>query len=1535
MMSKWLHRFALGVLLVVSGIVGCAQQRPPINRVQANALDKHFFVGAKLNDDTDNPEFYWRNYVVGGTASQSLIGVGSWSGIDRIVWQITENELIARKAYEISKGADGHGTPHRTANGVVVAAYKIESHFDIKHDYNPQTGEQLNIVNENTTDRPWYEREYMRVDWSKNLVDNPMWFDMFSGNIFGHIGITPVSYYVSDPKSEDAPHFEVKNGYFDITNKFYVEPATTTMWGQQIPTCVIVGLFTGSATYDCNAQEATIRSSYWKIDPNADFEPLDITKATLDVIGNPGGIGDSFEAGIVTPGQQGWSPGYGYVDKLYHRYAHIHNIWQQSHQRAGTCNTDSDCTGLGLPNGSMCMPDHTCSVGCTSNVDNDNDGTADQCAPKLTGYTGSKGAQCDVAMGQCTIPYRDRQIKTVSYWVNQDTPADLLDAVNQDGTRVDPGKRGAIEDLIYSWNQLMSDAVGYAREVECRRTGDGDRNACHDKFFTGHTLKDKVMLSYGGWLIDKVLDPTPTLTLCHNPVRSYDDHDACGPTGATARVGDVRKNFVFYWPYASNAPWGGIADWNADPLTGQIIGGAACIMGRSATWAAAEQRDILQLAMGDTTVQDITDGTPAANYAHYLKDGYAPRSFTQAEIDQRVNSIDAEHATATTPLGQTDNETLSQRYQQLIQMQSHTTDDPTLRSTAQLDFDATAKPLLDTKYETQLVNGHWLVNALGQDPTTNIDDSVLDVASPLRGLDSGRIDEMHSLIQDKLRDHGMCFMGDEAPIAGSIDMQGVAKYFYDKDNKSGLFTDAALEKMYPELGEHPSQSDLVHYRGEALYHKLWIESVKGIGIHEIGHSLGMLHEFASSWDAMNYDPQYWQLRTDEGKATEPCNGPRQADSPDTCMGPRYVDPQTPDEQGLGSEPRPGIEYFGSTSVMEYQIERFGETVGLGSYDQHTMNALYGRVVETLDPQAGNYKDESGNSDSNMERFAPMLETQLTEQDRIIRPPETIAPGVQTDGSFATSVHYTELARELNLFDPARDCRPATPEEKAVGEWRVVHGKVCQPPPKDIAAWQDFESGHVTQDHFPADLADQNLAPYWRVKSDEKYAAGKVRWMFRWGTSHNAYFHTNDSDAGADPYEVTMNTIRKFDVDYPFTYFRRQNREYNFMYIPARVADRYFERMRSYHWLVGTDVANFGALFPALAQNDNWMRPYAMAETAMFNFLERAIVTPQPGTYGAVADPDQPGGYYYDQGASGNQFNKKQFQIDAVDGRYVDEQYDSTPYGGGSWDYLHWMIHAGFSAEKAYAVRALTDGRPNLATISRSYYLDPRGVRINFRNDMPQALDRLIGGILSQDWQTVAMSVPGSAAGDGAPPAGNPPIPQLLDLAQDTPAQPNGSLVVFPNIGYQQQLYSIVFTELFSRLNTDMNLINKMRLWLDGSVEQVTVPDADQIRFTDPASGYTYIARLYGPQTIDGKTVDKGIASRMLKRANLMLEQAYVVQSDSSGKPVLDKYGQPTLQLDSSGQPQVVSSAAVQTLTNYVGLLDATRQIDHLLGYGPL
>ncbi len=967
-------------------------------------------MGQDLQDPADDPEFYWRNYVVDAPVSQSLIGVGSWSGVDRIRWEITEKYLLARKAYQIADGADTHGAAQKTQNGTIVASYAISSHFDIKRAYNPSTGEEQNVIEENTTDRPWSSREYMRVDWSTNLVDNPMWQDMFTGQVMGNITVTPLTYYDNDPTSENAPHFSPDQGYFDVTNHYNIAPAEMASpfadVQPKVPTCMVVGIFTGSATYDCNAQEAVVRSSFLRVDDAADdFESLENTNAPLDVIGNPGGIGDSNSVGIVTPGQQGWDPGYGYVDKLYHRFAHIHNVWQKSHQDAK----------------------------CTDNTDADNDGTADQCANTTTGYKGSNGSQCDKFVGKCTLPYRDRTIRTIGYWVNKEMPDDLQDPVGSDGK---PTARGAAEDLAFSWNQLMSNGVANAREVECRRTGDGDRDTCHAQFFQA----DKTMVSYGAWLDDTPKEATPVVTLCHNPVRSYDKHDTCGATGTKARVGDLRNNFIFYWPYDSRAPWGGIADWNADPITGRIVGAAAQIMGRSVTYAAAMQRDVLQLAMGDITLEDITSGGPAGNYAHYLTNGSAPTGLSDAEIKKRTEAIDAAHDMQALSPAPLKGATIAEKYNSFVKMQASTVADPTQQSTAQLEFDAITGPLKGGVYEAQLLDSHWMVNALGLDPSTPLDETVLDIASPLRGLDSGRLNAWRDLVQENLRLHGVCFIDDmEAPIAGSVDMQGLAGYFKHKYEKDDSLT-----------------------RGQKIYHDLYIEAFKGIAIHEMGHSLGMLHQFASSWDSPNYNPQYWQLRTNEGKATASCNGKTRSGGTDTCMGPRYLDPQTQDEQGLAGESRPGIEYFANTSVMEYQIERFGETVGLGTYDQHVMNALYGRVLEVMDDDG-----HGGISPTGQLAFAPRLETQLTEQDRVTRQHPTLG-----NGTWPT--HYTELAREMKVFDAARDCRAATADEMARAEWRIVHGKVCSPTPRDHAAWLDFGS-----DVLPGSTT---AAPYWHVVS---------------------------------------------------------------------------------------------------------------------------------------------------------------------------------------------------------------------------------------------------------------------------------------------------------------------------------------------------------------------------------------------------------------------------------------------------------------------
>jgi hypothetical protein len=1459
-MTRQIFRRALGLgvsLGMLASITSCAQEREPVNRVQPNALDKTFFLGENLADKSDDPEFYWRGYVIDGSANQSAIGVGSWSHVDRIRWEVSENMLIARKSYELFDETNPPGDyAGPDSVGTVVAAYQITSHFDIRRAYNSSTGEEMNVIEENTSDRPWYERRFMRVDWSTNMVNDPMWADMFLGKVFGEISVSPLTYNVTDPASKDAPHFETEDGYFDITNRFYIEPEMTTMWGWQFPTCWLVGVFTGSSTFECDAQEATVRFSFKKIDPNDDFEPLENSRASLDVVGNPGGLGDSYSVGIVTAPRMGFDPAYGFVDKNFKRFANIHNIWKRSHQE----------------------------VACNAKYDNDGNGTDDQCENAITGYAGAQGSQCDVHTKKCTIPYRDRQIKTIGYWVNDLMPAEFQDTVDGAGQRV---KRGAAEEVVYSWNQMMANSAAYAREAECRRTG-GDRDGCHNQFFG----PDKEMVALGGWLTDRALDPTPVVTICHNPVRDYDIHEVCGETGYQARTGDIRRNMLVYWPYDSRAPWGGIADWNGDPLTGQIIGGMALTMGRSVTYGAAFARDVLQVAMGDITLEQLISGVPQEMYftpGIINNQAIKPSALTAEEINKRIAAVDAKNAMQVMGIKPLFGNTMQEKMASFSTMKASMMFDPTSESAAVSGFDALVAPFLGTDLESNLVTPSWLRGSVGYGPNATATPDIMNLASPLRMLDPDKQRILEDTIRTRLEAKGACFLDSDAPMVGSIDIPGLATYF---KNKYGDLT--------PEE------------RGRKIYEDLLPETFKGIQLHEMGHSLGMLHQFASSWDAPNYNPQYWQLRTNEGQAAGSCNGtPRDPSQPDTCMGPRYLDPETADENGMAEESRPGILYFASTSTMEYQWERFGESAGLGTYDQMAMNALYGRVLETFDDRVIPVEEQI--------KFAPRMKSQLDEADMVTQTTKY--------GTFPQPMHYTELARQMKVFDPARDCRPATPEEIEVAKWRIVHGKVCAPTPRDHVAWQDMVSD-------PIDPNDPNSkAVAWHAKNN-----GNVRWFHRWGSTNNAYMHTNPSDAGADPYEAMVNTERKFIAMYPWTYFRRHNREFTYFRIPSAVSRTYHARARTYHWHAALRAAeymrNFGeTAYNEMAQSDDWLRPYLMASTESFNMLYRSVLMPQPGKYYPMSTRTVSGyqtstPYDFDQYP---QTPLAAFTLYLGEARYIDDEFNSGPDGGGSWDYLSWMNRSGFEVEKAYALGHITNGRPPVYTPTREYFLSPWANYASYYADMPTAVDRLLGGMFAEDWEAFAPHFIDNHL-------------QWYDFTQpgDLPSRSAMARVIFPNVGYNQQGFGAILAALYSRDTGDMTLLNKMRIWIDGvdgTVGTTGFPDPQQqVRLYNPLTGYTYIARKFGPEMVGNKQVDKGIGSRMLIYANWIAANTFKVEK-VNGKPDFDEFGQVKLILDANGQPQLTSADPSNTqyvrFVRYMGFIDAVRQIGVVLGGGPL
>src|SRR5690349_3179428 len=123
MSSRILSRaVAFLAVLGMSAGVGCSEEREPINRVQANALDKAFFVG-NIGDPKDDPEFYMHVTVVDvdfGAGGDGLFTNSDAQPTMRIRWEITEELLIARLTYERIDDSDGKGV-RRTPAGQPVA----------------------------------------------------------------------------------------------------------------------------------------------------------------------------------------------------------------------------------------------------------------------------------------------------------------------------------------------------------------------------------------------------------------------------------------------------------------------------------------------------------------------------------------------------------------------------------------------------------------------------------------------------------------------------------------------------------------------------------------------------------------------------------------------------------------------------------------------------------------------------------------------------------------------------------------------------------------------------------------------------------------------------------------------------------------------------------------------------------------------------------------------------------------------------------------------------------------------------------------------------------------------------------------------------------------------------------------------------------------------------------------------------------------------------------------------------------------------
>lgn len=311
-------------------------------------------------------EWYFRPTVIDAPYEAWWTFVGEQGDTYKIVWEITETSLVAYRRNEAFKGSDLDKVKDPNYRAEPIAAWPITSHFDVWYQYNPATGEKLPVLYE-AQERPWYEREFIRVHWGDNQIAG---YGFFMGSKLTAVldpqalVTEPAHYAVNDPADPD--YRILTDDYVDVVTREVHTPMTVSgMDGKYFSTQP-----TSEVAYRYSFMLAEKRDYDTFYYPDAAFEKFGFFRHEREVYDPKRGATD-------------------FKDYLMNRW----NLWSRVHDDAKACDQHSDCGG-GAETGVTCD---------LFNKESNADGR-----------------------GRCTLPYAARGVKPVTYYLSADFPGKYL-----------------------------------------------------------------------------------------------------------------------------------------------------------------------------------------------------------------------------------------------------------------------------------------------------------------------------------------------------------------------------------------------------------------------------------------------------------------------------------------------------------------------------------------------------------------------------------------------------------------------------------------------------------------------------------------------------------------------------------------------------------------------------------------------------------------------------------------------------------------------------------------------------------------------------------------------------------------------------------------------------------------------------------------------------------------------------------------------------------------------------------------------------
>jgi hypothetical protein len=1151
----WALTAVAGFQLALSG---CAQDVGDLDRTQPNRIDVSVFK--------DGKPWWFLQTVVGIPPASTFTFVGESSlPPERIVWDVQENWLIAYRAYEwivgsqVPYSATDHNNVIGGSNspyfGTPVAAYAILSHFDIQREYNPQTGEQTNVISENTTDRPWYLRQYVRVDWSNNALGAFNFMSIGGGGLNNGsttTTISPLAYFPDQEDPTNPDRTEVSSDYIGVVNKISYTAMTdngaSQYYGYPVYTCFLWPEAFGIG--DCGPGEVKIRLSFRKVPDDHDFVPRTYTDQ------------DVLKFGVWQQQHAVWDPERGFLeaDLSQQSNAVMHHIWQADHL-ATDPKTNLACDKNDFTNQNCIAP-------------------LNQRTPKPIVYYTSDSwpAYNDVRHSKMWLhaallanDYDDdmRGVvaaalrggpKSVETWAAAQNPAipmatgvekiDYTKAPTDYQNRY--GMANGLDYLAYPPDIRHLDTNNYGMEGVRPNatyiTTDGSKQLCTASQVTaGQCQMCDPKTQYCMGIGQVPLSVIPRMfVMCHNPVQprkpagvtdpsgnaidksdinnpsSFDfsipgDPDICDPRPDSDRInhplnpqmGDLRYHMLAWVDEPDQASPGGIGEPAWDPVTGEIVTSHGYIYSRAIELNATQSADLIAVMNGWETYNDVISGAMVRDYVN-AQASKPPQQFSAHRLNQMLTS----------PMAQ---QRIAMVRQQVLSGQRDPGGASDWRINNWQQMQNMIVPELGINFQAPPPGaGEWAKdfapqygpNANGQGLPAPIQQQ-LSMANLLAPQPVSNWNSQYVNRDRIFADHHVLTEDEVAPVATRL-----AKYYKDKfalnDPCSGTYT--AMSSDYKTCIWETARQEIVG--------NMW----RSYSNHEVGHTFGQFHNFAGSTDALNYFDPYWSLRQqntmtvkEPSSPTDPTCFYNQPDPMhpgfainsncfqmyvalgkvpgDVALAPEWL--QAPSQQSLDQ----GLREYQYTSIMDYNANFNSDFQGLGKYDHACHMYQYANQVEVFDPAV--LTNVPANKDIGTDpNYAELYGQQLYphETDDTLRIPfnvhYTMYPWIINDGLKGDYSNATPLPQAIERMMHARKWVNASD----------LLGKA--PNPNDTSSVADRNNS--------VDLTNAVQVPY-RFCSD----------YYNQGESHCQWF-----DSGADQYEQANGFIQDYNVNFMFRAFKR-------------------------------------------------------------------------------------------------------------------------------------------------------------------------------------------------------------------------------------------------------------------------------------------------------------------------------------------------------------------------------------------------------------